>query len=94
VNVPAPEGQCYLVEWYRREYIEESLEATAAKLCEGAASMCADGSPVQLVTMLAVPTDEVVFAVFAAGSEDIVARACRRAGLPADRLSAAAFAAV
>ena len=85
---------CYLVEWYRREYVAEPLDVTAAKLDESAASMCAEGLPVQLVTLLAVPADEVVFAVFTAGSEDIVARACRRAGLPADRLSAAARTAV
>jgi hypothetical protein len=93
-DLAAPYGPCYLVEWYRREFIAASLEGSAAKLAEGVASMCAEGSPVQLVTMLAVPTDEVIFAVFAAGSQDIVAAACRRAGLPADRLSAAAFAAV
>jgi hypothetical protein len=33
---------------------------------------------------------EIVFAVFAAGSEAVVAQACRRAGLPADRLTPAA----
>lgn len=93
-RLPAPAGQCYLVEWYRREYIAEPLDETAAKLDKSAASMCAEGSPVQLLTLFAVPTDEVVFAVFTAGSEDIVARACRRAGLPADRLSAAARTAV
>jgi hypothetical protein len=85
---------CYLVEWYRRDFIAESLEVSAAKLSEGVASMCADGNSAQLLTMLAIPTDEVVFAVIAAGSEEIVAEACRRAGIPADRLSAAASAAV
>jgi hypothetical protein len=94
VNLPTAGGPCYLVEWYRREFIAEPLEVSASRLSAGIASMCADGSPVRLVTILAVPTDEVVFAVFAAVSEDIVAEVCRRAGFPADRLSAAAFAAV
>jgi hypothetical protein len=94
MSIPVPTEPCFLVEWYRREHIEGSLEVTAARLDEAAASMCAEGSPVQLVSMLVVPTDEVVFAVFAAGSQDIVAQACRRAGLPADRLSAAACAAL
>jgi hypothetical protein len=90
MTVCAPGGPCYLVEWYRRERIEESLEVAVAKLVKSASSMCAEGSPVQLVTVLAVPADEVVFAVFAAGSEAVVAQACRRAGLPADRLTPAA----
>jgi hypothetical protein len=90
MTVCAPGGPCYLAEWYPRDYVEASLEVAAAKLGKSVASMCAEGSPVQLVTMLAVPTDEVVFAVFAASSEAVVAQACRRAGLPADRLTPAA----
>ena len=39
--------------------------------------------------MLAVPTDEVVFGVFAAGTADVVAQTCRQAGVPAQRLTAA-----
>lgn len=89
MSSPASGEPCYLVEWYRRESIEESLDVTVTKLDKGAASMCAEGSPVQLVAMLAVPTDEVVFGVFSSGSPHFVAQACRRAGLPADRLSPA-----
>jgi hypothetical protein len=90
MNACAPDGRCYLVEWYRRDWVERSMEAISAELDETTASMCAEGSPVQLVTMLAVPADEVVFAVFVAASKEIVAEACKRAALPADRLSAAA----
>jgi hypothetical protein len=94
MNPPSPGRLCYLVEWYRPECIEKSMEVIAAKLDASMASMCAQGSPVQLVTMLAVPADEVVFAVFAASSKGIVAQACGMAGLPADRLSTAACTAV
>ena len=80
---------CYLAEWYRPEVLEVSLEHTAAALDEAAASVSRDGSPVRLLTMLAVPTDQVVFGVFAADSADVVTQACQRAGIPAERLTAA-----
>jgi hypothetical protein len=38
---------------------------------------------------LAVPDDDVIFGVFAAGSEQVVARVCAQAGIPAQRLSLA-----
>jgi hypothetical protein len=56
---------------------------------ESAASVSAQGFPVRLLTLVSVPTDEVLFGVFAADGEQIVAQACRRAGLPAQRLTAA-----
>jgi hypothetical protein len=59
-----------------------SLEASAA-------SMCVEGSPVQLVMTLAVPSDEVLFGIFAAGSAHMVTQACQRAGMPAARLTPA-----
>ena len=46
-----------------------------------------EGSPVRLLMTLAVPDDEVVFRVFAAGSAQAVSEACRRAGVPAERLT-------
>jgi hypothetical protein len=83
------ELRCFLAEWYRSEFTDESLEQTASRLNGSAAAMSADGSSVHLLTMLAVPTDEVVFALFAAESETAVASTCNRAGLPVERLSAA-----
>ena len=83
-----PHLSCFLVEWYHPELGAEPLD-TAAALDDCAASLSAEGSPVQLLTMLAVPTDEVAFGVFAAGSADLVAAVCDRAGVPARRLSAA-----
>jgi hypothetical protein len=38
---------------------------------------------------LTVPTDQAVFGVIAASSEEIVAELCRRAGVPAERVTAA-----
>jgi hypothetical protein len=41
------------------------------------------------MAMLVVPTDEVVFGIFVAGSADVVAKVCHQAGIPAQRLTAA-----
>jgi hypothetical protein len=89
MRIPTPGLPCYLVEWYSTGLIGETLDRTAATLDDSAASMSADGTPVQLLTMLSVPTDEVLFAVFAADSAPIVAKTCDRAGIPAQRLTPA-----
>ena len=86
MTIPVP---CYLVEWYHSALTEEPLHDTAARLNECAVLMSAQGSPVRLLNLLAVPTDEVLFAVFTAGSASIVAQTCDRAGLPAQRVSTA-----
>jgi hypothetical protein len=81
--------RCYLAEWYRSELTEELLDNTITRLDECVAAVCAAGSPVQLLMAIAVPNDELVFGVFAAGSKQVVARICRQAGIPAQRLSLA-----
>ncbi|MDQ1583171.1 MAG: hypothetical protein QOF36_1225 [Microbacteriaceae bacterium] len=86
----APGEPCYLVEWYRPDFASEPPECTAAKVEDCAAAMCANGASVQLLAVLVVPSDEVVFAVFAAGSAAVVAEACQRAGHPPARLTVAA----
>jgi hypothetical protein len=85
VDVPRPSN--YLVEWYWTEISDGQLDETCAKLKDGAAQMCGEGSPVELLMTLAVPADEVMFAVFAARSAEAVSEACRRAGWPAERLT-------
>jgi len=89
MGISVPRQACYLVEWYDPFLTDERLELTAARLDECVASMTADGSPVQLLMTLAVPTDEVVFGVFTACSAQVVAEACNRAGRPAQRLTVA-----
>ena len=86
MTVPVP---CYLVEWYDSSLTEEPLDDTAARLNECAVLMSAQGSPVQLLNLLAVPTDEVLFAVFTADSANTVAQTCDRAGIPAQRVTTA-----
>ena len=89
MSQPATPVPCYLVEWYGPRLAEERIEDTAATLDDCAVSMSAAGSSVRLLTIPAVPTDEVLFGVFTADSADIVAETCQRAGLPAQRLTPA-----
>jgi hypothetical protein len=86
---PTPHPLYFLAEWYRPELAEGPVEPTAATLDEAAASVSASGSPVQLLAMLAVPSDEVLFGVFAAASANIVTQTCDRAGISAQRLTPA-----
>ena len=81
--------RCYLAEWYRATAEEEAVDHFTASLCDCAASLSGGGRRIQLLTVLAVPADEVIFGVFAATSADLVATACLQAGVPAQRLSAA-----
>jgi hypothetical protein len=89
VGSPLSHLRCYLAEWYWPQLTEELLENTVARLDECVRGMCAAGSPVQLLTALAVPNDELIFGVFAAGSKQVVTRVCRQAGIPAQRISPA-----
>jgi hypothetical protein len=89
MSTPASDLRCYLAEWYRPELTAEGLAHAVSILDKCVASACAAGSPVQLLMTLAVPDDDVIFGVFAAGSEQVVARVCAQAGIPAQRLSLA-----
>jgi hypothetical protein len=77
----------YLVEWYRPNLTRQVVDGLVGELDTATASMCADGSPVWLLLTLAVPTDEVLYGVFAAESEDLVRAACERAGSVPERMS-------
>jgi hypothetical protein len=91
MNADAAAGApCFLVEWYRPDFLPESIQCAAAQLNTCAEALTSEGSAVRLGTMLAVPADEVMFAVFTSSSAHVVAEVCRRAGLPAGRLTAAA----
>lgn len=85
----SPTAPCYLVEWYQPPVTEAALSRTAAKLRASAATMSARGFPVTLLTMVSVPSDEVLFGIFAADCADSVGETCDRAGIPASRLATA-----
>jgi hypothetical protein len=89
MGIAGPALPHFLVEWYRPAIAEEPLDLSVARLVQCAASISATGSPVNLLATLAVPSDEIVFAVFDSASEQSVAEVCRQAGCPAQRLTAA-----
>ena len=78
---------CYLAEWYLPELTEQSVDDMVARLDAAAATVTGEGTPVQLLVTLSVPTDEVLYGVFGATSPDIVSRTCTQAGAPHQRLS-------
>jgi hypothetical protein len=88
VSIASP-LRCYLVEWYRSELVGDTVDYFTAVLDDCAASLSSESTRVKLMSMLAVPADDVLFGVFAATSAELVASTCARAGIPAQRLSAA-----
>ena len=81
------EPACYLAEWYLPELTEQSVDDIVARLDAAATTLTDAGTPVRLLLTLSVPTDEVLYGVFDAGSRDIVSQACANAGVPHQRLS-------
>ena len=77
----------YLVEWYHPVLTAQAIDGMVADLDVATASMCAKGTPVWLLMTLGVPTDEVLYGVFAAESEDLVRTACEQAGSVPERMS-------
>jgi hypothetical protein len=64
-----------------------TIEDIAAMLYTAAATMCADGTQVRILMTLAVPSDEVLYAMFSAYSADSVVQTCEHAGIPVQRLN-------
>jgi uncharacterized protein YdaT len=87
MSTAVPVATRYLVEWYRPNLTRELIDAMVAELNAAAASTSAEGSPVSLIMTVAVPTDEVLYGVFAADSADVVRAACERAGAVPERMS-------
>jgi hypothetical protein len=86
---PSLRTPCYLAEWYRPDLIEDRFSTALGALGDCVTTMTSEGTPVRVLHTVTVPSDQVVFGVIAAGSEAIAAELCRRAGVPAERLTAA-----
>jgi hypothetical protein len=89
MDVRAVRMPCYLVEWYRPELVADEFRTALGILGECVTAMTSEGTPVGVLHAVTVPGDEVVFGVITAGSEAVVAELCRRAGVPAGRLTPA-----
>lgn len=79
----------YLVEWYRPDLTDEQLEQTARAIGDSAEKLATEGVVVDLLRTFFVPSDEVVFSLFAAASMTSVEQVCQRAGCPFDRIAEA-----
>lgn len=82
-------SSCYLAEWYTRQNNDRPITDIAQCLRGSLAAIASEADPPQLLYAVAVPQDAYMFGVFAANSAELVVLACLRAGLPADRVSAA-----
>jgi len=87
MTTAVPVANRFLVEWYRPNLTRELIDGVVAGLNTAIASMSAEGTRVWLVMTVAVPTDEVLYGVFAAESQDLVRAACERAGSIPERMS-------
>lgn len=83
----AEQTECFLVEWYQGAPTALSAEEAAAHLRRAVSGSEPDADPVALVTVLNVPHDGTLFAVFTSPDAAAVIRTCQRAGWPADRIS-------
>ena len=77
----------FLAEWYLPDLAEAAVDDIVARIDAAASTVSGEGTPVRLLMTLSVPTDEVLYGVFDAGSPEAVVTTCRRAGVPHQRLS-------
>lgn len=82
-----PDVERFLVEWYGARAPAQSIDETAWRLNDGAASVSASGKRIRLLMALAAPADDYAFGVFAAESAETVAQVCADAGAAAERIS-------
>lgn len=74
----------YLAEWYRSDPSDSEFRRANADV-----AATTDGTPVQLLLTVLIPTDEVAFGLFTAPSAAGVERVCRSAGHPPTRVTEA-----
>jgi hypothetical protein len=84
---PDPALACYLAEWYT---FGQPITDIGRLLRGAMANMDGEPSPPRLLYAVEVSSDAYAFGVFAAESAELVARVCLQAGLPVDRITAAA----
>lgn len=87
MRTPTPHPSYFLAEWYRQDLAEAPVGPTIATLAEAAGEVSAEGTPILLLALLAIPSDAMLFGVFSAASPRIVTRTCERAGMSAQRLT-------
>jgi hypothetical protein len=86
--MPIPPGPYFLAEWYRTDLEIDHVDHVTATLQRAAAERVEGSHRVQLLSVLGAPTDDVLFALFAASDARLVALVCLAAGMPTDRITA------
>jgi hypothetical protein len=76
----------YVVERYLPGFDQQELRRSLERLSEVAAELRIEGTPVRYLGSTIVPEDEACFCQFEAVSEEAVAEANRRAGVPVSRI--------
>ena len=79
----------YAVEHYLPD--ADALQAIVSRLVSAAEAISADGLPARLACSILVCEDELCIHVFAAASQEAVAKTAERAGLPIERIAEAAL---
>ena len=77
---------CLLAQWRREELSNDAIDEFFALLGAATEEMSTDAAPVRLLATLFVPSDDVLYGVFAASSSHVVIEACARAGMVPERL--------
>jgi hypothetical protein len=85
----SPRTPTFLAERYWPGIDEAKARALVSSLERAAASMTAEGIPVEHVGSILMPADQVVFSLIAAASESVVRQVNERARIPLDRIAAA-----
>jgi hypothetical protein len=76
----------HLVESYWPGVTEARLARSTRRVQAAARRLRQDGHDIRFLTGMLVPEDEVGLCLFEAGSRESVEEACRRGGLPFDRI--------
>jgi hypothetical protein len=79
----------FLAERYWPGIDEAKARALVSSLERAAASMTAEGTPVEHIGSILMPADQVVFSLIAAADEAVARQLNERADVPVDRIAAA-----
>ena len=88
-HVDQPRTQTFLVERYWPGVDEAIARTVVDNLEREARAMTAEGTPVEHVGSILMPSDQVVFSIIEAADEGVARRVNERANVPLDRIAAA-----
>ena len=84
----SPPASYFLAEWYITELDPGNVDHATAALQRAATTVSDTVAAVSVLSVMAAPTDDLLYALFAASGPHLVTQTCRAAGMPVDRLTA------